>query len=211
MADNGIYALKIGYIALIMHKKLEPSPTWWRDIWKLKAPPRTRLFFWCVLKDIIPTGEHLTHRSIYGPSWCSFCKAASETIVHLFLQCSAIRTIWNNISSHIGFSSYYSGDDIIGTWADWNRNHPGSKLLNIPLVVSWHIWLSRNRYIFEGQAVCWPRTEANIISTYQELPDPPPSSTRTIQPPPLLINLLLGPFSMGLQTKLAVGVDLYCI
>jgi len=186
LAENGIYAPKIGYGALIMHRKPEPTPSWWWDIWKLNSPPHTRLFFWCVLKDIIPTGDHLTRRSIYGPSWCSLCKAASETTVHLFLQCPATCTLWNNISAHIIFSRNWRGDDITSAWTYWNRCHPGSNLLNLPLVVTWHIWLARNRYIFNDQAVCSPRTEENIIAAYQELPDPPPSRPRTIQPPPVI-------------------------
>eukprot|EP00253_Pinus_taeda_P030603 PITA_30603 len=144
LAENGIYAPKIGYGSLIMHREPEPTPSWWRDIWKLNAPPRTRLFFWCVLKYIIPTGDHLTRRSIYGPSWCSLCKEASETTVHLFLQCPATCTLWNNISVHIHFSGNWRGDDITSTWTDWNCCHPGSNLLNLPLMVTWHIWLARN-------------------------------------------------------------------
>eukprot|EP00253_Pinus_taeda_P033507 PITA_33507 len=69
-ADNGIYSPKFGYIALSEHKKPDHIPSWSLGIWKLTALPRAKLFFWCVLRDRILTGDHLMRREVHGPSWC---------------------------------------------------------------------------------------------------------------------------------------------
>lgn len=44
-AENGIYTPKAGYIFLNIHKKPDTISFWWYSIWKLTAPPRTKLFF----------------------------------------------------------------------------------------------------------------------------------------------------------------------
>lgn len=163
LADNGIYSPKPGYFSLIQHRKPDMIMNWWRDIWKLASPPRIRLFFWCVLKDIVPTGEHLIHRALYGPSWCILCKAASESNVHLFLQCTTIRPLWQNLSSSIGFALSWNGGDLQSAWEDWISRHSGSKLLNLPLVVNWHIWKARNRNIFDNKVLASHRSQHHLL------------------------------------------------
>eukprot|EP00253_Pinus_taeda_P012119 PITA_12119 len=180
-ADHGIYAPKYGYRELISHRIPDPLPSWWHNIWKLTAPPRTRLFFWCALGGIIPTGEYLTHRAIFGPTWCIFCKAASETTEHILLLCPTVIALWNTICTHLGIARTWTGIDLPGAWTTWTQSHPGSKLINLPLVASWYIWLARNRVIFEEQAMNWTQTETKILAAYHELPDPPPTRSRMIQ------------------------------
>lgn len=172
-AKNGVYSPKSGYISLMQHKRPEQVSIWWSNIWKLAAPPRTRLFFWCILEDKIPMGEHLLHRSFYGPTWCILCKCSSESTVHLFLQCTTLQVLWQDISSSICFSGQWAGDELISAWEDWTNRHRGSKLLCLPLVVSWYTWLARNRYIFYNKPIHWPHIAIVIISAYNELPDPP--------------------------------------
>lgn len=162
-------------------------------------------FLLVVLKNIVPTGENLTNRALYGPSWCILCKAASESTVHLFLQCIAIRPLWKNLSSSIGFAGSWNGGDLQNAWEDWRSRHSGSKILNLPLVVNWHIWKAHNRNIFDNKVVCWPRTEASIISSYLELPEPIPSRVRCINPPPIIDKSIPWAFFDEPQMKMVVG------
>eukprot|EP00253_Pinus_taeda_P024006 PITA_24006 len=115
-ADNGIYSPKVSYIALSEHKKPDHIPSWSHDIWKLTAPPRAKLFFWCVLRDRIPTGDHLMRRSIHGPSWCVMCKAESESTEHLFLRCSTSRELWRSLSHLLTFSGIWEGANLTEAW-----------------------------------------------------------------------------------------------
>eukprot|EP00253_Pinus_taeda_P027166 PITA_27166 len=45
IADHGSYAPKLGYTALIAHRMPDLLQPWWHTIWKLKASPRSKLFF----------------------------------------------------------------------------------------------------------------------------------------------------------------------
>lgn len=147
---------------------------------------RTRLFFWCVLRDIVPTGEHLTHRAFYGPTWCILCTCESESTEHLFLLCTALQSLWRSLSTAIHFVGTWAGNDLYSAWANWPGKHKGSKLQSLPLLVCWHIWQARNRFIFDNNIVCWPRIEAGIISAYNELPEPNPHRERCTHPPPCI-------------------------
>jgi len=204
-ADHGIYAPKYGYKALISHRIPDPIHPWWNTIWKRKAPPRSRLFFWCALKGIVPTGDYLTRRSIYGPSWCIFCKDASESTEHIFLLCPTIHTLWTNIRNQLGIAENWTGNDLSDAWEAWTHSHPGSKLLNLPLVALWYTWLARNRAVFEDQPVTWSRVEATIIAAYHELPDPPPSRPRNIQPMPNIDRATLWAFFDGAANQTGCG------
>lgn len=172
------------YLSLILHKKPNQITSWWKYIWKLTAPPQTILFFWCILRDKVPTGEHLTHRSFHGPNWCILCKSASESTTHIFLNFSALITLWQTLSSTIHFSRQWVVDDLSGAWEDWANRHKGSKLQSLPLITCWYVWLARNRSIFDNKLVCWPHIVAGVVSAYNEMPNPQISRVRRPHAPP---------------------------
>lgn len=86
-AEHGKYTPKLGYISLLLNHKPEITKEWWKQIWKLKTSPHTRIFMWSVLSNKTPTGDSLLHRSIYGLNWCVLCKEDSDSNEHLFLLC----------------------------------------------------------------------------------------------------------------------------
>lgn len=86
-AESGFYTPKEGYLCLISNKNLEIVQSWWKIIWQLKTPPRTKHFFWCLLWKKIPTREELMRRSMHGPTWCILYKKQSKSTTHIFLAC----------------------------------------------------------------------------------------------------------------------------
>jgi len=152
-SDSGLYTPKSGYQALISHKVPDLITYWWKAILKLTAPPRIKLFFWCILKDKVPTGENLMHRASHGPTWCTLCKNAIESTTHLFLKCTTLMDLWQKISTSISFTGSWEGVDLNRAWKSWYHWHKGSKLQSLPLIISWYIWLARNPNIFESKPV----------------------------------------------------------
>lgn len=57
--DHGMYSPKIGYPILLIARKPHALLDWWSKLWKLKAPPRTKLFMWNMLSNKTPTGATL--------------------------------------------------------------------------------------------------------------------------------------------------------
>jgi len=62
-AKNGIYSPKEGYLCLTSVHQPQDIEQWWKNMWKLKAPPITRLFMWTVLKKKSPMGDNLIKRA----------------------------------------------------------------------------------------------------------------------------------------------------
>eukprot|EP00253_Pinus_taeda_P019711 PITA_19711 len=183
LSRNGIYTPKTGYLALISHKIPDAISFWWKIVWKITAPPRQKLFFWCILKGVVPTGDYLMHRAVYGPTWCTFCKLSSESYIHLFLLCPAISAIWQAISASIRFTGKWEGHDINHAWESWVYNHKLSKLESLPVITCWYIWLARNRMIFDDKPPNWPHI-ISLITAYNSLPDPPQPRNKSLRDPP---------------------------
>lgn len=59
LSKFGTYSPKDGYLALTGARKRHIISDWWRHLWKLKAPPRTQMLMWTILKNKIPTGDNL--------------------------------------------------------------------------------------------------------------------------------------------------------
>eukprot|EP00253_Pinus_taeda_P025789 PITA_25789 len=93
-AQNGLYSPKMGYKWMMSQKGWE-NPAWWvKPLWKLKGLAKTRLFFWCVLLQKVPTWDFLQRRGRIGHGRCPLCKDSVETIQHLFLFCPFNTSLW---------------------------------------------------------------------------------------------------------------------
>ena len=83
---EGVYTPKMGYLCLSVGVENRVDVWWWRSLWKLKCPAKTKLFMWCVLNNKVPTWDVLQKRSFQGPGWCVLCKRELESTSHLFLS-----------------------------------------------------------------------------------------------------------------------------
>ena len=64
---SGIYSPRAGYQKLSEGNVLGEVRWWWKNLWKLNCPPKTRLFMWCVLENKVPTWDVLQNRCFQGP------------------------------------------------------------------------------------------------------------------------------------------------
>jgi len=204
-AESGRYTPKEGYKQIIIDRKPEVLDRWWHHIWKLSASPRSKLFTWCVLRNRLPTGENLMRRSIHGPSRCVLCKSESESTEHLFMRCPITQQTWQNIKPFVHYLGDWNGVDLINTWIDWGNINVGTKAVNLPIIVNWIIWKTRNRMIFEDREAHWPLIEAGIITAFNELPDPLAPKLRRQTPPPVIHQGTLWAFFDGAANTQSCG------
>jgi hypothetical protein len=80
-APHGVYTPKLGYTTLSIDLLQEEPLWWWKGLWKLKAPLKSKLFMWTTLSNKVPTWDKMWKCQIEGPGWCSLCKGDSETII----------------------------------------------------------------------------------------------------------------------------------
>ena len=149
LSADGIYKPKEGYIALCTDRFAIDLKWWWRGIWKVHCPAKSKLLWWSILEKKVPTWDFLQKRSFIGPSRCYLCNNDVETIQRLFLDCGVAQNIWTDILQILNIRMVWHGgtmDEAFSLW--WNT--VGSKSLRMmSLIVPWGIWIARNECIFK--------------------------------------------------------------
>ncbi|XP_075499819.1 uncharacterized protein LOC142538372 [Primulina tabacum] len=103
-SKNGNYSVKDGYYLETgswetpPFNSRQPLGTWWRKIWKLRLPPKVRIFMWKASRDIIPTDVNLLSHHIPTHGSCSMCNFHYASTSHCLLFCLAIKDVWKNTS-----------------------------------------------------------------------------------------------------------------
>eukprot|EP00253_Pinus_taeda_P029860 PITA_29860 len=149
-ADSGSYIPKAGY-KFLMTKKGWDEPAWWaKPLWKLKCPKKSRLFFWCLLKEKVPTWDVLQARFMNGPSRCPLCKNESKTSHHLFLHCP------------------------------FTKKNPRGNLKNLPPIISWGVWIARNKATFQEVFIPAESIAIQSSAIFSSIPEPEESRNKPL-------------------------------
>jgi hypothetical protein len=96
---SGIYSVRSAYRAIVAKGQADdmarsdapPSSSTtdvWKRLWKLCVIPKVRVFWWRVLRGILPDYGTLTWRHVMVDSTCGICKAKSESMFHALIECS---------------------------------------------------------------------------------------------------------------------------
>eukprot|EP00253_Pinus_taeda_P023807 PITA_23807 len=184
-ADTGEYSQKSGYKYLMSRKGWDPPEWWSRHLWKLKAPPKAKILFWCILRRKIPTWDILQSRFMHGPGRCTLCKTEAESINHLFLNCQETKKIWGEAGKLLNKSFDWAGGNMTEAWSNWWQQHPEGNMRNLPLIISWGVWIAKNKSIFQDMEI--PRTVSATLSVsiFSSIPEPeansPPRQIKEIQ------------------------------
>jgi hypothetical protein len=112
----------------------------------------------CALKafhDRLPTRERLKRFGIINEDLCVLCSSSTETRDHIFFECPYVAYIWTLCKLKLGYHPILLGN--IVEEASQIRNKFKVKdqtyiLARLAFQVTiWHIWLERNRRIFQHQ------------------------------------------------------------
>ena len=171
MDPGGNYTPKAGYICLSAEAEGREEIWWWKILWKLKCPAKTKLFMWCVLENRVPTWDVLQRRNFQGPGWCVLCKQEMESIPHLFISCPFSAAVWKGCMRQVGLNHRWDGNSVSGAWDFWWRFFSRSKLKSLPLLITWGIWLARNGAIFKEKVSIPEIISAQVIGLYKALPE----------------------------------------
>jgi hypothetical protein len=163
-APSGIYSPKLGYLKSNSDLGPQESVWWWRKLWKVKSPTKTRLFMWNVLQNKVPTWDNLQKRNFVGPGWCTLCKSKGESSLHLFLNCRFIIKVWKEISRLLNLHCVWEGRDLEHSWHTWWKKRDYKLLRALPLLVIWGVWLARNSFIFKGIPPSPEHTAASSVT-----------------------------------------------
>lgn len=148
-----IYTPKAGYAFLCTDLLDRDVKWWWRKVWKLRCPTKAKLLTRTNIANKTPTWEVLQRKNHIGPGWCALCKDAFESITHLFIDCRFVKEVWNTLSDLLGKRFSWEWDSLELAWKRWLDDRSLHFFHSLPALVSWGVWIHRNRHIFEDIVV----------------------------------------------------------
>jgi hypothetical protein len=91
-----------------------------KELWKTKAQPKVKFFFWLALHRRLWTVERRKRHGLQDTDECAMCGQEPETGDHLFLGCVLARQLWFRMLALVGLIVLVpdNGDEL-GTW--WLR------------------------------------------------------------------------------------------
>jgi hypothetical protein len=93
----------------------------------------------------------MSKRHLEGPGWCPLCRADSESILHLLIQCPFTGLIWKEASAALHQDCVWEGISIEEAWRSWLQNRDYRKIKALPLLIGLGAWLARNAAIFKDR------------------------------------------------------------
>lgn len=133
----------------------------WSNLWKLKTVPKIKHFIWKALAGALAVSDRLQYRGIQIDPMCKICGTEAETICHVLFTCPIARQTWD--LSHIppprtGFSCNSVFLNLHHLLACIMNPNISSNVSHAFPWILWHIWKTRNMFIFEGR-----RSDAHTI------------------------------------------------
>ena len=131
LTKKGVYTVKSFYRHLIENgiKYLHLY------MWKIKMPPRIKVFMWLALRNSILTKDNLLRRGWKGDDRCPFC-GRKENINHLFLSFSVARLLWNILKCAFNLRNIPENLDVImKTWVKtFGKDEKGLVMIGISAI-----------------------------------------------------------------------------
>jgi hypothetical protein len=105
---NGCYSVRSCY-RMLKHEsdqkedfdRSETSSTgskrWWSYVWKLKVPPKIRIFWWRVLNNFLPSKSELKRRHVAREDHCDACGLTGESQYPIMVSCPLAIRFWREI------------------------------------------------------------------------------------------------------------------
>jgi hypothetical protein len=126
-----------------------------KELWKVCAPNKCKMFIWLILQDRVWTLEWLQRHSLDNHRPCMLCSQCVESIDHLVMGCSYSREVRFKTFRRCSWQQLTpaSGDGFINWWLRSRKKvgKPRRKASDtLIILVVWCIWLQRNTRVFRN-------------------------------------------------------------
>ncbi|KAJ3705118.1 hypothetical protein LUZ61_008823 [Rhynchospora tenuis] len=147
-SSTGLYSSSSAYSILADPGLRSHYHSW---LWKMKVPPKVKIFLWILLLDRVLTQQNLLIRNWPTIPACQCCDNTTlETSYHLFVSCDYARQIWTLLQVRFSLPFLTFSADLNGFWLQ-NRAYIGQFWDIIWAAATWAIWKERNRRIFANK------------------------------------------------------------
>ena len=143
----------------------------WKSVWKPLAPSKVNFFMWTASLGKVLTIDNLRKRQLVLLDWCCMCKAAGESINHLFLHCNIASDLWNFVFTLLGLQ-WVMPCHVVDLLACWSgclcRVSPTAIWGLIPHCLMWVLWRERNARSFEDVELSTLEIKQRFLSVLLE-------------------------------------------
>ncbi|XP_026378107.1 uncharacterized protein LOC113272497 [Papaver somniferum] len=125
-----------------------------KSLWKSPLLPRTQLFVWKCVENILPTGSKLVRYNNNHDDRCKVCNSdVFETPEHMILHCSFARDVWSHIPSisNLILQDLNSSISLKEWVTKWLTTRQLQTHLVTVLNTAWCIWKDRCSKVFENK------------------------------------------------------------
>lgn len=157
------------------HKE-KPGPSFklkkemWKVLWKMRVPNKVRSFWWRTCNNILATKENLFKRKCARDNLCPICESEVESIEHLLFWCPWAESVW--FGCNVKPFGNLGGNASVVKWvADMVDKLPikeAETFMGKVANIAWHIWKTRNDFVFNGVKVNPLSTMASILHSELE-------------------------------------------
>lgn len=125
-----------------------------RYLWSAIMPKKCKFFLWTILHQGLNTSDKCQARFFsmsLCPNWCILCKSSTETVEHLFLNCSYSKGICRfGEGEHV--QHLFSISSLLEFLLQLKINSKAKIIWsNIITTILWCLWLERNRKTFHDK------------------------------------------------------------
>lgn len=143
VTENGVFTVRSEYQAMLNGPRIRTTA---HKIWKLRNPPRYRIFGWVLIHNKILTTHNLKKRGFQIAGICYLCWNQDETSQHMFNECPQTIPIYRGVL-HRG-EGYTAGQNNINKMTDKNTPKTDKELI---LIANFTIWRERCNRIFKEE------------------------------------------------------------
>lgn len=140
MTSDGIFKVSSAYFVMQDGPAIKSTAN---RIWKLRTPPRYKIFGWLLMHNKILTVQNLKKRGFQLPGICYMCWKQDETAHHMFNECGNTREIYIGVLNQA--AGYKTGQNNIQSMTDKNTPKIDRELL---LITNFTVWRERCNRIF---------------------------------------------------------------
>lgn len=150
----------------------------WKNLWRIKVPPKLRLFAWRLARSSLPTGEEKKRRHIIQSAVCPICNVASDSWRHALLDCNMAKSVWALRDDDLVIPLIGDETPNARLWLFGLCKTLKQDQMMAALVTLWAVWWARRKAIHEEEFQSPLSTHLFIERYLDEIRASNPKSTK---------------------------------
>ena len=123
----------------------------WKKLWKLKLPPKVKIFSWRACVDGLPVYVKMAERGIHLDCDCLACGEETENLTHALILCDFAPSVWS-LWQDCPLNLLVNATDFIDVVHKFCSS-PNIVHLEYFFAIAWAIWHNRNLLVHNDKGL----------------------------------------------------------